>query len=143
MPHNHPTCFITQRPGPYGSSLYFVTANWIIRCSGNSNGRTPETFIRHRDIEYISTGGASSRYPSLGRFPREGGHDGNEIVAILDPDTLDSRRAPPEWQSANGVSWATALDEIDAAMAYARYWGAHNGHGFASREVGQRDFHRD
>jgi len=139
---NHPASFITQRPPGgglnYGSSLYYVTAHWVIRCSGNSaGGRIPTTFIRNRDIEYVN-GAARSPVPILGYFPREGGHDGNDIVAIL--PHIDRNAAPALWSAVNGVAWATAVDEIDAAIVYAQ------GHGHipkASRAVGAVNFAPD
>ena len=118
MPNNRAS-FITKRHGSYGSSLYAVTAHWVLRCSGNSNGRTPETFIRQRSIKYV-TAGIESDLATVGSCPKEGGHDGNPIVAILDIENLDRNTEPASWTSANGVSWATAVDEINAAFTYAR-----------------------
>lgn len=139
MPNQRAT-FITQRPPNgatvYGSSLYFVTAHWVLRCSGNSEGgRTPTTFIRKRDIVYIK-GAASSPAPILGYFPRDDGHDGNEIVAIL-LNEYDRNATPAEWRHVNGVAWGTACDEIDAAITYAQN---HQHHAKASRAVGSVNF---
>mgnify|MGYP006207586879 CR=1 len=140
---NYRTCFITHRGAGFGTSLYYVTAHWVIRCSGNSNGgRTPETFIRRRDIIYISPVNApNSLAPLVGYTPREGGHDGNPIVAILGDGGMHYDQEPQAWISHDGVTWATACAEIDAAMAYARTTQAPR----ASRTVptGQRKRMRD
>ncbi|MCP5074414.1 MAG: hypothetical protein GY947_14150 [Rhodobacteraceae bacterium] len=122
MPNNR-TCFITHAGPGHGTSLYYVTAHWIIRCSGNSaGGRTPTTFIRHRSINYHSpiAGVPPILFATMGYAPREGTHDGNAIVAILGDGGMNAAVVPAAWVAANGVPWTTACAEIDDAMAYAR-----------------------
>ncbi|HEX7315496.1 MAG TPA: hypothetical protein VF297_16370 [Pyrinomonadaceae bacterium] len=133
---NRPAKFITWAGAPYGSSLYYVTPHWVIRCSGNSNGRTPETIIRQRDIVYIGPVNTTDM-AEAGRFPRDGDHNGNAIVAVL--DHIWRGNPPAQWVANNGVTWETAVDEIDAAIAYAQA----SQHPRASREVGQNAFHQD
>ena len=126
--------FITTRPGgQHGSSLYMVTAHWVLRCSGNTNGRDAETFIRKRDCVYVQ-GGISLPHPAVGAFPHEGGHDGNQITAILSTGAqLDIPAvAPKEWVANNGVSWATAVAEVNDSMLYAQTMSGAR----ASRRVG-------
>lgn len=137
---NTPAQFITQRQpdSDYGSSLYAVTADTVLRVSGNSNGRTPETFIRKRAIVYIKDGGESGQ-PSLGAFPREGEHDGNDIVEILD-GALSPDAPPPQWQAEHGVPWSVAVAEIEAAREYVKN---NPGVNRASRDVGQQAFTPD
>jgi hypothetical protein len=77
--------------------------------------------------------------PILGWFPREGEHTGNAIVAILVAPFQDHAQ-PLEWNAVNGVSWAAAYGEIQAAIDYAQ---AHNHHPRASRQVGQQNFAPD
>lgn len=135
---NVPTAFITQKDDIGGSSLYYVTTHWVIRCSGNNtNGRVAETFIRRRKIVYISGNGTPSDNPQINTFPSEGSHNGNKIVCIFRYGFLNHPRGL--WRSENGVSWQTAVDEIDAAIEYARITQYER----ASRVVGQRDFQRD
>jgi hypothetical protein len=131
---NFRAVFITTRPGlDYGSSLYMVTAHWVLRCSGNTNGRIAETFIRKRDCAYV-LGRITAQTLSVGASPVEGGHDGNEITAILRTGaTLDiPAAAPGSWVANNGVPWATALAEVNDAMLYAQQMSR----GRASRAVG-------
>lgn len=129
--------FITQRTGNYGSSLYYVTRSWVIRCSGNSaEGRIPTTFIRQREIVYIKDG-RSSATPTLGAFPREGEHDGNAIVEIL--PSIKESVVPRSWVSVNGISWAAAVKEIDDAIEYAQKTQIPR----ASRVVGSSTFKPD
>ena len=136
---NIPTAFVTQE-GIGGSSLYYVTTHWVIRCSGNNtDGRVAETFMRRRKIVYIRRNRTESNYPEINTFPREGSHDGNNIVNILGYRNISRNHPPGFWRSENGVSWQTAVDEIDAAIEYAR----RTQYERASREVGQRDFQRD
>jgi len=131
---NTVTNFITSAGDGFGTSLYYVTAHWVIRCSGNSaGGRVPETFIRRRAIAYI-TAGIASDLPTVGSFPREGGHDGNAIVVIL--ARISRSTEPAQWVSANGVPWTTAVDEIDAAIDYAQRTQRER----ASRRVGDAEF---
>lgn len=139
MPYtNQVTNFITQRDWGYGTSLYYVTTHWVIRCSGNTRGdRTAETFIRRRKIRYIGPHGHSHWHAAVGRYPREGEHDGNLIVKIL--DYIERDEEPAEWRSFNGVSWTTAVDEIDAAIEYAQ----RTQYERASRRVGAPAFTRD
>jgi hypothetical protein len=139
MPYtNQVTSFITQRGPEYGTSLYYVTNHWVIRCSGNTRGdRTAETFIRRREIRYIDTEGESRWHAEVGRYPREGEHDGNRIVRVL--DRISRSQEPDEWSSVNGVAWTTAVDEIDAAIDYAQ----RTQYQRASRRVGARAFTRD
>jgi hypothetical protein len=134
------TAFITNDDGDGGSSLYVVTANWVIRCSGNtSRGRTATTFIRKRPVEYVLANAQTTQNPMVGAFPREGGHDGHKIAAILDMATLEQIQEPAQWRSANGVSWAKAVAEVDAALAYAR----ETQYERASRKVDRTAFARD
>lgn len=136
---NKRAAFITQGPGNCGSSLYIVTEYWVIRCSGNNTGgRSSETFIRKRKITYIGDGGTFTE-PKVGAFPREGGHDGNGIVAILDVDNLSGDNAPHQWKEANGVSWKKAYDECQDALKHVIATFTLR----ASREVGQNAFHAD
>lgn len=135
---NQVTSFVTHRGGGYGTSLYYVTAHWVIRCSGNTAGdRVAETFIRKRDIEYVDGGKKAHWHASLGRCPREGDHDGNPIVRIL--DRISRSREPNEWVSHHGVAWTTAVDEIDAAIDYAQ----RTQRARASRRVGATSFSAD
>jgi hypothetical protein len=137
------TNFITSAGDGFGTSLYYVTANWVIRCSGNSaGGRVPETFIRKRPIVYVTAGIGSDlptvgSVPTINAFPREGAHNGNAIVAIL--DRISRSTEPAQWVSANGVAWTTAVDEIDAAIDYAQRTQRER----ASRRVGAADFTPD
>ncbi len=135
---NVETIFITNSDDPdAGSSLYIVSEHWVIRCSGNATGgRVPETFIRRRQIEYI-VGENRFAAPSIGAYPREGEHDGNRIVAIL--QDLSRDREPPEWRSRNGVAWETAVNEIREAREYARITQRPR----ASRRVGAAEFQPD
>lgn len=135
---NSITNFITQDRGIGGSSLYYITTHWVIRCSGNNtNGRVPTTFIRRRSIKYIDQLGRKLNEPQLNTFPREGNHDGHNIVAIL--PNIHRNHPHGLWKSENGVDWQTAVDEIDAAIEYAR----RTGYERASREVRRGDFHGD
>ncbi|GFM88859.1 hypothetical protein PSCICO_42580 [Pseudomonas cichorii] len=135
---NHACQFITWRGAGYGASLYYVTAHWVIRCSGNTNGRHAETFIRRRDIDYPGAPGQIVHpRPALGLFPREGGHNGNAITCVL--NRIESGSQPREWIENNGVSWATAVAEIDAAILYAQS----TQHERASRMVGGGNFSQD
>ena len=61
--------FVTHRGPEYGSSLYYVTAHWVIRCSGNATGgRSAETFISHRgQIRWLA-----SRLPGRETAPASG-----------------------------------------------------------------------
>lgn len=120
---NQRTCFITHAGPGHGTSLYYITAHWVIRCSGNSaGGRIPTTFIRRREIIYESPArqAPATNVPTLNYTPLEGEHAGNPIVAILGDGGMNSTVTPPQWVAINGVSWAAACDEIDAAMDYAR-----------------------
>jgi hypothetical protein len=133
MPNSRAT-FVTTRPGgSHGSSLYMVTAHWVLRCSGNTNGRTAETFIRKRDCSY-KLGNVSSQTPSVGASSVEGGHTGNEISEILSTGATLSFPVgvPATWVANNGVTWAVAVAEVDAAMLYAQTMSGER----ASRKVG-------
>lgn len=135
---NQVTNFITHRGGGYGTSLYYVTDHWVIRCSGNTaGGRDAETFIRRREIRYIDGSGDSHWHALVGRYPREGEHDGNPIVRIL--DRIGRNNEPNEWVSHNGIAWTTAVDEIDAAIDYAERTQRPR----ASRRVGDPNFTED
>ncbi len=134
MPNQRVVFITTRTGGTYGSSLYMVTAHWVLRCSGNNaGGRRSTTFIRKRSITY-DTAGISSNNPTVGSAPVEGGHTGNNISAVVSTGATLTfpTTAPASWVSTNGVSWATAVSEIDAAAAYAR----RTGFARASREVG-------
>ena len=134
---NKRAAFITNAGSGHGSSLYCVTAHWVIRCSGNNTGdRVSTTFLRKRSIEYKK--GGLSDTASLGAEPIEGTHTGHPISEILDIDNLP-QNAPQTWVSTNGVSWDTAVNEIHAAMEFAR----NTGYQRASREVGRVDFEQD
>lgn len=138
---NARTAFITNDDAKGGSSLYVVTANWVIRCSGNNDPprRRSTTFIRRRPVEYVLPDGRTTQHPMVGAFPREGEHNGHKIAVILNMETLERIPEPAEWRSANGVSWATAVAEIDAAMEYARQ----TQYPRASREVNRTNFAQD
>lgn len=143
---NLPAKFITNDNDENGSSLYYVTAHWVIRCSGGTyeyqdeDGRPQQrvatTFIRQRDITYRD-GNQNYDYPQIGAHPVEGGHVGNAIAAIL--DHIITAQPPANWRSARGVAWATAVAEIDAAIEYAQRWAPER----ASREVNKDDFKND
>ena len=125
---NERVLFITTRAPTsgitFGSSLYMVTAHWVLRCSGNNasapddpDERESTTFIRKRDIVYRS-GGTYSSTASVGASPVEGGHTGNAITTVIKSgdDLTPPADAPAGWVATNGVSWATAVAEIDAAI---------------------------
>lgn len=147
---NHRALFITGRDGGHsGSSLYMVTAHWVLRCSGNvtewdlglkgykPGGRLSTTFVRKRDI-YYSRDDSHSRIPSVGAQPVEGGHTGHPITQILSTgdNLIFPGAAPGTWVSENGVTWGVAVAEIDAAAAFARQTGCPK----AARHVGTRVF---
>jgi hypothetical protein len=152
MPNNR-VIFITNAGGNHGSSLYMVTAHWVLRCSGNrdpDNGRVPETFIRRRSIVYTSkvrgpgsihTRRIESPDPTVGSTPEEGRHTGHPIseVVSVGANLVFPANAPATWNAVNGVAWTTAVSEVDAAAAFARDYQYER----ASREVGQARFYRD
>ncbi len=132
--------FTTNRNADHGSSLYLVTADWVIRCSGNTNGRNAETFARRRAITYTRLG-ASFNFPALGLSPVEGGHTGNPVSAVLNNTGQIPQDAPANWNANNGVSWATAAIEVLAAQAATNTDVAQTG--WFSRRVGQLVFTAD
>jgi len=132
--------FTTNRGGNYGSSLYLVTADWVFRCSGNTNGRQAETFARRRAITYTRPG-AGFDFPALGLTPVEGEHTGNPVSAVLSDKAQLPQEAPASWVSTNGVSWATAAIEVLAAEAAAHTDMGRTGR--FSRQVGQLGFTQD
>lgn len=128
---NHICMFITGVPGR-GTSLYYVTNHWVLRCSGHhdiehgpddeepSDGRRiSRTFIRRREIAYEAANGDLAHLPAVGLQPREGGHTGHPILQIVEVAS-NAAAVPAAWVSVQGVTWATALAEIDAAVEYAR-----------------------
>jgi hypothetical protein len=149
---NERVLFITTRAPEsgviFGSSLYLVTAHWVLRCSGNNasapddpDERESTTFIRKRDIVY-QKGGATSSTASVGASPVEGGHTGNAITVIIKTgdDLTPPAQAPAGWVATNGVSWDTAVAEINAAIIYAQQTQDER----ASRVVGSGlGFHHD
>jgi hypothetical protein len=132
--------FTTNRGDQYGSSLYFVTADWVLRCSGNTNGRNAETFGRRRGITYTRPG-ASFDFPALGLSPVEGGHTGNPVSAVLNNTGVIPQDPPANWNAHNGVSWATAALEVNAALAATLTAVAAGGR--FSRRVGENVFRAD
>ncbi len=137
---NQTTVFTTQRNGDYGSSLYLVTTDWVLRCSGNTNGREATTFARKRDISYTKSD-ITLYYPAVGFTPKEGKHTGNLITAVLNKTGKIPQDAPANWNSENGVSWESAAEEIRAAEAATRLPVAETGR--FSRKVGEQTFKND
>lgn len=136
---NSTAVFTTCRGSAYGSSLYLVTGDWVLRCSGNSNGRTPETFARKRAIIYVRPGQTFSG-PALSLTPVEGGHTGNKISAVLNISGEIPEQAPESWNAHNGISWADARNEVLAAEAETQKPGVSDRF---SRVVGQGSFKAD
>ena len=113
---NKVVVFTTSRGENYGSSLYLITKEWVLRCSGNTNGRDAEVFARKRNIVYKKAG-AVFDLPALALVPVEGGHTGNPISAVLNDTGEIPQDAPDNWNANNGVSWQTAATEVLAAEA--------------------------
>ncbi|NEO76300.1 hypothetical protein [Moorena sp. SIO4G3] len=129
-----------QQTKNYGSSLYLVKKDWVLRCSGNTNGRDAETFARKRAITYTKPG-ATFDFPALGLTPVEGGHTGNPITAVLNDTGKIPQDPPPNWNAKNGVSWETAAIEVLAAEAATTTEVAQSGR--FSRKVGELVFKPD
>ncbi|MCT4601378.1 MAG: hypothetical protein N4A59_00565 [Marinifilum sp.] len=138
---NRITVFTTKREGHYGSSLYLITPDWILRCSGNKRGgRVAETFARKRSIIYKNPG-AVFTFPALGLTPEEGGHTGNAITAVLNDTGEIPNEAPDNWNYIDGVSWQKAIQEIKDAKAALHTEVAEIGR--FSRKVGTTTFNKD
>jgi hypothetical protein len=132
--------FTTKRDGCYGSSLYLVTPDWVLRCSGNTNGRNAETLARKRNIIYTKPG-AVFQFPALGLTPVEGGHTGNRISAVINLTGEIPQNAPINWNQINGISWQSAVNEIIAAEAATHTKLGKTGR--FSRSIGQLTFKND
>ncbi|MFT5254660.1 MAG: hypothetical protein ACI87N_003737, partial [Flavobacteriales bacterium] len=61
--------------------------------------------------------GASFDFPALDLGPVEGGHTGNKVSAVLSKVAKIPQDAPANWNTNNGVPWATAATEVLAAEA--------------------------
>jgi hypothetical protein len=130
---NERVVFITGEEGR-GSSLYMVTANWVLRCSGHHDRQGPigerrraTTFIRRRGIVYMSGLNRGNRAevgytPIEQDNPHDDTHIGHPITCIVarGEELAWPRREPYEWNDRNGVSWEVACREIDEAAEYAR-----------------------
>lgn len=156
--------FVTGRGPGQGTSLYYVTTHWVIRCAGfhfqevydyyareksnDEHDRIARTFVRRRKLRYGTLPELDDPCmfsPARGLYPYEIApqgfvtHEGHQILAVLPLDG-GPLLEPVEWIAGRqGVPWVVALEEIEDAVVFAQQsqWPKF------SRNVYTQHFYRD